>query len=286
MCARMRWDENTKGWSLRNGRDWLASRCKESDTSLYHLRPIPCCILAGDTDGGGLDMLIPVVGLTIGIAFRTRVAAGWWILRLDDWFWYPEGIYGFDAELREKLGVTCCGCCVGDESGEPLDSDERSEDEEWIDTNYEIVRWNFKNLKEVSWWKVPPYDQYRWYTYVAFRQQGWTELHVIIQVEGPPSLKLLSESCDWHCVGQLLHTSHSSELFVWVLGGGETRSPTRTTAVMGVRRRCRAICRGGMLMSIIMIVWRHYRCIWCGFDTIARWYWMKKWRIWRFRRCC
>jgi len=55
----------------------LASQFKESDASLYHLRPIPCCILAGDTDGGGLDMLIPVVGLTIGIALRTRVAAGW-----------------------------------------------------------------------------------------------------------------------------------------------------------------------------------------------------------------
>jgi len=36
-----------------------------------------CCILAGDTDWGGLDMLIPVLGLTMGIAFRIRVAAGW-----------------------------------------------------------------------------------------------------------------------------------------------------------------------------------------------------------------
>jgi hypothetical protein len=44
-------------------------------------------------------------------------------------------MYGFEAELREKLGVTCCGCCVGDDSGEPLESDERSEDEECIDTN-------------------------------------------------------------------------------------------------------------------------------------------------------
>jgi hypothetical protein len=37
-----------------------------------------------------------------------------------------------DAELRENDAVTCCACCVGDDSGDPLDSDERS-DAECID---------------------------------------------------------------------------------------------------------------------------------------------------------
>jgi hypothetical protein len=45
-------------------------------------------------------------------------------------------MYGLEAELRENVGVTCCGCCVGDDSGDPLASDERSEDEECIDTNW------------------------------------------------------------------------------------------------------------------------------------------------------
>ena len=45
-------------------------------------------------------------------------------------------MYGLEAELREKLGVTCCGCCVGEDSGDPLDKDERSDEEDCIETNY------------------------------------------------------------------------------------------------------------------------------------------------------
>jgi len=44
----------------------------------YHRRPTGCCILAGDTDGGGLDMEMPVAGLMMGMALRARVAEGWW----------------------------------------------------------------------------------------------------------------------------------------------------------------------------------------------------------------
>jgi hypothetical protein len=45
---------------------------------IYHRRPtMECCILPGETDGDGLDMEIPVAGLTMGIALRPRVAAGW-----------------------------------------------------------------------------------------------------------------------------------------------------------------------------------------------------------------
>lgn len=46
--------------------------------SHYHRRPMTlCCIRAGETDGGGLDMEMPVAGLTMGMALRARVAAGW-----------------------------------------------------------------------------------------------------------------------------------------------------------------------------------------------------------------
>lgn len=38
-----------------------------------------------------------------------------------------------DAEERTKLGVGWSWCCSGDESGDPLDSDDRSEPEEWMD---------------------------------------------------------------------------------------------------------------------------------------------------------
>lgn len=63
--------------SLRRWKHDSASVGNDAEM-VYHRRPIDCIALTGDTDGGGLmfDMLIPVVGLTIGIAFRTRVAEG------------------------------------------------------------------------------------------------------------------------------------------------------------------------------------------------------------------
>jgi hypothetical protein len=49
----------------------------------YHRLLTGCCILAGDTDCGGLDMEMPVAGLMRGMAFRARVAAGWCIFMVD-----------------------------------------------------------------------------------------------------------------------------------------------------------------------------------------------------------
>ena len=37
------------------------------------------------------------------------------------------------AEDRTKEGVGCSWCCRGDCSGDPLESEERSEPDEWID---------------------------------------------------------------------------------------------------------------------------------------------------------
>lgn len=39
-----------------------------------------------------------------------------------------------EEELREKAEATCWGCCVGDELGELLDMDERSDDALLIET--------------------------------------------------------------------------------------------------------------------------------------------------------
>lgn len=46
--------------------------------AVYHRRPMCWCILEpGETEGGGLAMVMPVKGLMIGMALRARVAAGW-----------------------------------------------------------------------------------------------------------------------------------------------------------------------------------------------------------------
>jgi hypothetical protein len=43
----------------------------------YHRLPtVCCCILAGETEGGGLDIEMPVAGLMMGMALRARVAEG------------------------------------------------------------------------------------------------------------------------------------------------------------------------------------------------------------------
>ncbi len=82
---------------------------------------------AGDTEGGGLDMEMPVAGLMMGMALRPRVAEGWWSLMLDCWLWKLGGMKAGEDELRENPGATVWGCCVGEDSGELLASDERSE---------------------------------------------------------------------------------------------------------------------------------------------------------------
>ena len=72
-------------------------------------------------------MVMPVAGLMMGMALRARVADGWWSLRLECWLRNAGGTNGGDDELREKAGATVCGCCVGEDSGELLARDERSE---------------------------------------------------------------------------------------------------------------------------------------------------------------
>lgn len=71
-----------------------------------------CCILAGDTEGGGLDMVMPVAGLMMGMALRPRVAAGWsslWLVGGEMPGWkLAGGMKGGDEELSENPGGTVC----------------------------------------------------------------------------------------------------------------------------------------------------------------------------------
>lgn len=74
-------------------------------------------------------MVAPVAGFTMGIALRPRVAAGWCSLKeLDGWLRKAGGTKGGDDELREKAaGATCWGCWVGEDSGELLAREDRSD---------------------------------------------------------------------------------------------------------------------------------------------------------------
>jgi len=50
---------------------------KQSSPIFYQRRAtVCCCIIPGEIDDGGLETRIPVLGLTIGIAFRERTAEG------------------------------------------------------------------------------------------------------------------------------------------------------------------------------------------------------------------
>lgn len=88
-------------------------------------------------------------------------------------------------------------------------------------------------------------------TYIVGRQQCRAELHVIVEVEGPSSLKPLSEGSDGSCVRQLLHTPHASELLVRVLRCRKTWSPTGASSmVLGSRRV--------LVVSVVVVEGRHY----------------------------
>lgn len=89
-----------------------------------------CCICrAGDTEGGGLATL-RVVGSTMGIALRVRWARG--ACNFVAWVWWEKlaGVKVLAAAGRTKLGVGWSCCWRGEDSGEPLESEDRSDPEE------------------------------------------------------------------------------------------------------------------------------------------------------------
>lgn len=91
-----KWTPTSHIGTLRQPRRWKESSCfggglfrsttasngeekerRRLTQSIHYHRRSAGCILAGDTEGGGLAMVMPVAGLMIGMALRARVAAGW-----------------------------------------------------------------------------------------------------------------------------------------------------------------------------------------------------------------
>jgi hypothetical protein len=119
---------------------------------LYQRRDMNCCCICrlGETLGGGLAT-VRVDGSTMGMALRVRWASGWCSLVWELFCWKPTGVYGFGAVDRTNEGVGCSWCCRGDCSGDPLDSEERSEPDEWMDCRSSSVsRWNGQNISSSS----------------------------------------------------------------------------------------------------------------------------------------
>jgi len=100
-------------------------------------------------DCGGLATRMPVLGLTMGMALRVRSAEGWWIFicwALVDW--KPvEGWYELPEADSEKDGVTWrCGW-TGETLGEPLEREDRSDEEEWMDCKSSSVSRSGQNSR-------------------------------------------------------------------------------------------------------------------------------------------
>jgi hypothetical protein len=73
--------------ATRNDTATTGSRHKlarvSTGSNLYHLRvAVVCCIIPGEIDDGGLATRMPVLGLTMGIAYVARSADGWCIFML------------------------------------------------------------------------------------------------------------------------------------------------------------------------------------------------------------
>ena len=100
-----------------------------------------------------------------------------------------------------------------------LAREDRSEDDECIDCNCNEMR--HQQIAQIKAIRSVDVDRETranvCLTYVVFCQETWTELQVVVQVEGTASLKPSSKSR--HCWGlcQLLHAAHSSELTMGVL---------------------------------------------------------------------
>lgn len=92
--------------------------------------------MPGEMDDGGLAR-VRESGLTIGMGFLDRMADGWCIFRL----WFMARFVGGEtyAECpalgRDRAGVKCgwIWCWRGEFWGEPLDSEDRSEEPEVTD---------------------------------------------------------------------------------------------------------------------------------------------------------
>lgn len=169
----------------------------------------------------------------MGMALRVRWASGWCSLVCEELLcWKPAGVYGFGADERTKDGVGCSWCWSGDCSGEPLDSDERSEPEEWMD-------WSCGSRVSAgcNGTETTPGGECRGQaTYIVLREQVEGAEHlVVLDVERARGLEvaLEGEHGGWLDV-ELLRGADLAELLAVLLRRDPGRPP-RSAAVVVVR---------------------------------------------------
>jgi hypothetical protein len=199
----------------------------------------------------------------MGIALRMRWASGWWSLVCAELLcWKPEGVYGFGADERTKDGVGCSWCWRGDCSGEPLDSDERSEPDEWMDWSCSSrVSAGRGESHDIGGWQIS-----RVMTYIILSEQMERAEHlVVLDVERTRGLEVALECKHRRRLDvELLRGAHLAELLV-VLLGRDARRPPRAAGVVVVRVGVEVL-RLLVLTSIVEELrhgdWRCWCCCW------------------------
>jgi hypothetical protein len=176
----------------------------------------------------------------MGMALRVRWASGWWSF-VCEFCWKLEGVYGLGAVDRTKEGVGCSWCCSGDCSGEPLESEERSEPEEWMDCSCIV--------------SVPRYDRTGWQilagraTYIILSEQVERAEHlVVLNVERAGGLEVALEGNGrggFHV--ELLGGADLAELLLLMLGRDPWRAPRSAAVVVVV-----VVLVGGEVLGVVL----------------------------------
>lgn len=167
---------------------------------------------------------------------------------------------------KEIDGVTCWAgwiwCWSGDESGEPLERDDRSEPDEWMECSCTgiILATCLKTKRCLLLFdKVPAGKQHcRWLgrgrnTYIVLGKQTRAELQVIVQIERAPRFKARTECCHCRGLGQLSHALHAPELPLGVLRGHPGAS-SGAAAMVVVGGRSHVGSSGSMLLLVLLLL--------------------------------
>lgn len=193
----------------------------------------------------------------MGMALRVRWASGWWSFVCELDCWKPAGVYGFGAEERTKEGVGCNWCWRGDWLGEPLDSDERSEPEEWMDWSCSLtVSACYGDRRHRLVAKAEARA-----TYIILGEQVEGAEHlVVLNVKGPRGLEVALEGEHrGRLDGELFRGADLSDLAV-VLRCRDPRRPPRSAAVVvvGVSVHVLRLTLAGVVEEV-----RHGGGLWC-----------------------
>lgn len=150
-----------------------------------------------------------------------------------------------DEELREKPGATVWGCCVGDDSGELLASDDRSDALEmetscWGDESEALLTEGGARHGQAA------------ATHVRLGQQVGAELEVVFEVKGAAGLELDAKGRQGGRLVDVLDAAAAAELAVGVLRDGEAGgSAIAAAAVVVIVRHGDGMrhCRGEMVVG-------------------------------------